>query len=383
MQARVLFFAALCIFSYQAESQLIQNGAIMHVGENSVFTTSYPLSSEGFIQNSGEIILHSDWKNGGIYQGSGSLLLNGDVPQTFAHNGQLVESLRLDNPGGAVLRGNLTIRGLLELEQGLFTTAQQDTLLVEENGNIRGGSPASFVNGPLHRAGRGERVFPVGKDNIYLPAELSDVSGGNTIVSLRVESDFNGTVPPGIDRISTDYYWQLSHYRDAYSGSPVVLPLYDPQLDRTRTVILGFDAPDYSIYNDLTFQSGDYYTTASTNQAVTEAILLLGISSETIRDENVFYVPNVLSTSATDPDNRVIKVYGDIDDESFSFVVYDRRGIEVFSSTDLQRMQQSGWDGISQRTNALLPPGTYVYGVKGVSRKGEPLEKTGTLTILR
>ncbi|MEJ2005749.1 MAG: gliding motility-associated C-terminal domain-containing protein, partial [Cyclobacteriaceae bacterium] len=69
--------------------------------------------------------------------------------------------------------------------------------------------------------------------------------------------------------------------------------------------------------------------------------------------------------------------------EGFEFVVYDRRGIEVFSSDDLNRMQNTGWNGNSVRTGEMLPQGSYVYAMKAINRRNEKVERTGTITVMK
>ena len=345
-------------------------------------STSQSFSNSGFVSNDGIIILRGNWTNQGIYQGNGALRLAGSARQVFDHNGQQVAQVEILNPSGAELRGRLPVIRNILLNEGILSTSENDTLYLDNDVLVEGGSPASFINGPLHRGGRGERFFPIGYNNTYLPVTLADVSGGNTIVMVEALADYNGTVPAGIEQISRDFYWHQSSYRDAYTGSEVILPLYDPQMEMTNTVILGFTT-EYKIYDNLTFSTGSYFTEAQTQDKVEESLILLARGNENIRDETAFYVPNVLSASSMDPENRVVKVYGDLKAEGFEFVVYDRRGVKVFTSDDLQRMQLTGWNGFSQSTGEFLPQGSYVYAVKAKNQRDEPVERTGTITVLK
>ncbi len=384
MQARAVFICAFFVSAISSGvwGQYISDQAILHVGENAVLSTERPLLNSGFVANEGTILLRSEWNNQGIYQGAGTLIMGGTTTQTFTHNGQHVARLELINLSGVLLRGKLHLSNSLLLEEGNITTSADDTLYIDNDALIEGGSPQAFVNGPLHRGGRGQRFFPIGINNTYLPVTLADVSGGNTIVTLEALQGFGGAVPAGISEISREFYWRQSSYRDAYTGSEVVLPLYNPQMDVTTTVVLGYTT-DYTVYDDLSFSTGTYYQEAATNEKVGESLFLLAMAEENIRDEAAFYVPNVLSASSMDPENRVIKVYGDLKAEGFEFVVYDRRGMKVFTSDDLQRMQQTGWNGLSQSTGELLPQGSYVFAVRAQNQRDEPVEHTGTITVLR
>jgi len=385
MRARFIFLSAILIsgfVSFIAPAQYVSDGSILHVDENTVLSTSYPLSSEGFISNEGIIIALSDWKSAGIYQGAGEIRLNGTTLQEFAQDNQPVQIFTVENPAGVNLSGTLPISGILRLNEGIIRTAATDTLLILDNATIDGGSPASYVEGPLHREGRGLRFFPVGNSGTYLPVILSDVTGGDVTIVMEARQNFSGSLPANISRISREYFWRQSHYNGTYTGSAVVLPMYDDQLERSSTVLLGFES-DYTIYDDIIFSNGAYYDEAATTEPVSQSVLLLATADQMIRDENVLYVPNALAPGAPDPENRVIKVYGDLLEDDFEFVVYDRRGIEVFSTSDLERMQRDGWNGNSVRTGEILPQGSYVYALKAFNRNNESVERTGTITILK
>jgi hypothetical protein len=381
MQARFIFLSAsLLLCFHHSFTQYVEDGAIIHIEDNAIISTNIPFHLDGFMANEGRIILRSDWKNDGIYQGNGSIELNGTLERTFSHNGQDVAELIIEN--SARLNGKLPVINSLDLIRGIVYTTVNDTLLIENDAIINGGSPSSFVEGPLHRGGRGQKYFPVGNSNNFLPVTLGDVSGGNTIVVIEALADFSGTIPDNIDRISRQFYWRQSHYRDAYTGSEFILPMYDDQLERSSTVVLGLSS-EYTIYDDLTFSNGTYYPEAGTQGKITEEFILLATAEENIRDESTLYIPNVLSTSAPDPENRVIKVYGDLQPEGFEFVVYDRRGIQVYRTTNLLEMQQEGWSGTSENTGEVLTQGSYVFAMKAVNQQNETVEKTGTVTILK
>ncbi|MCA6074788.1 gliding motility-associated C-terminal domain-containing protein [Fulvivirga sedimenti] len=379
-----LFLLIFTIQSNRSAAQTIQDGSVLFISENGILTADAAVSNEGFLQNEGIYHVRRNWSSNGIYQGAGTIVLDGTQTQTFRHNGQFISILDVGNPAGILIRGKVPVRRQLLLTDGEITTSSIDTLFTETDALISGGSPGSFVNGPLHRGGRGLVEFPVGISGTYLPVSLLDVTGGNTITVLQARANYSGNIPQGVTSVSRDFFWERSNYRDAFAGSEVSLPFYDDQLDRSSAVIIGLDrnSGDFTLYDDLDFFTGSFYEMISTNAPVSEHILLLGTLEENIRDETAFYIPNVLSPNAADQDNRVIKVFGDFVEEDFSFVVYDRRGMQVFESKSLTRMQFNGWNGTSARTGDLLPQGAYVYALRARNSRNEVIERTGTLTIL-
>ncbi|WP_028982251.1 Ig-like domain-containing protein [Sporocytophaga myxococcoides] len=90
-----------------------------------------------------------------------------------------------------------------------------------------------------------------------------------------------------------------------------------------------------------------------------------------------YWVPNALSPYETNPENKVIKVYGKLAPEDFSFTIYSRWGQVLYSTTNLAEAKNIGWDG----DNA--PMDTYTYVLKGKEDNGNKVEKSGTITLIR
>jgi gliding motility-associated-like protein len=62
---------------------------------------------------------------------------------------------------------------------------------------------------------------------------------------------------------------------------------------------------------------------------------------------------------------------------SIEIEIFDRWGNMVFRSNDLGFR----WDG--SVAGQPLPEGTYVFHLKGMARDGQPVERSGSLTLLR
>lgn len=101
------------------------------------------------------------------------------------------------------------------------------------------------------------------------------------------------------------------------------------------------------------------------------------VQSQTVDhvDDAVIFVPNAFTPRRSN--NRVFKpalLY--VKDEDYLFQVYSRKGLLVFSTSDMSQ----GWDG--KYNGEYVPNGCYVYLVKCLGEKGfEKVEKGSVLVV--
>ncbi len=140
---------------------------------------------------SNDLQLAGDVRNQGLIQvkaasppsPTSQLLLAGNRPQLIP---QLISGnitfepgigLAINNPAGVTLATPLTLNGPLTLASGTLTTTAANLLTLSPAASISGGSPTSFINGPLARqvtAGAlTNLVFPIGSGKAYRPLTLS------------------------------------------------------------------------------------------------------------------------------------------------------------------------------------------------------------------
>jgi hypothetical protein len=102
----------------------------------------------------------------------------------------------------------------------------------------------------------------------------------------------------------------------------------------------------------------------------------------TVIDKLNIFVPNVFSPSANDENNRFLRVYGvNISPQSFNFLVYNRWGQLVYSTSDLYTAMNAGWDGNDSSGESQM--GVYTYILIGKFNTGGSINQTGTVTLLR
>lgn len=97
----------------------------------------------------------------------------------------------------------------------------------------------------------------------------------------------------------------------------------------------------------------------------------------TVNKGGTIFIPNAFTPNGDGSNDLFIPIHTGVVPQRYSFRVYDRWGLEVFSTTDVKQ----GWDG-----NILGIPGiseTYVWVVEGEFTGGDGFSKKGQVTLLR
>jgi len=98
----------------------------------------------------------------------------------------------------------------------------------------------------------------------------------------------------------------------------------------------------------------------------------------TVRPPNDdIFVPNAFSPNG-DGSNDMFRVYGLQAPQQFQLQIYSRWGIKLYESTDFS----AGWDG-NANGGSPSPEGVYVFYLKVTTSTGKPLERSGSITLLR
>ncbi|HPE41108.1 MAG TPA: gliding motility-associated C-terminal domain-containing protein [Bacteroidales bacterium] len=99
------------------------------------------------------------------------------------------------------------------------------------------------------------------------------------------------------------------------------------------------------------------------------------LSTDPDEDKKLF-IPKGF-TPNNDGKNDLFFVYADWEVDSFEITIYQRGGIIVYKSNDIQQ----GWDGLFQNMDA--PQGAYVYIITYKNQKGDDKMLKGTLNLIR
>jgi len=128
--------------------------------------------------------------------------------------------LEINNLSGVNLHSARTIENSLKLTNGCLLTTQSNLLTLGTNCTTSGSNNNSFVKGPLARIINTSvpvtKIFPIGKDTIYRPVELTVEHSSNSSNVTYVAEVLN-TAPPnhsligsGLDAVSSIRYYSIT-----------------------------------------------------------------------------------------------------------------------------------------------------------------------------
>ena len=377
------------VFSLPAWSQ-IHSQAPVTVTANTRVALSGALGNHDSLYNEGEIFIAGNWDNTGSYVSSqGKIFLDGLQPQNVTSGPLQINYLQIDGGDLKTFNNNVTITGELRLNDGFLTPADTTVRIVmAENAEIRGGSAASFVNGMLYLTGTGNLYFPIGKDGLFLPAELVDVRGGIPVVGFEVtHPNPNPIAGIGLASISGQRYWRRHLLSGTYNPAKVAFTVHNDEnfTDEANVVVTEAETLDggfrslgqYDFYGTVM----DGFVTSLKDGAVN--YYALGVVQD-IADQTAFYIPSALSPMAPDPEDAVIKIYSsDIRPDDFVFRIFNKRGELIFESLSYPDMANDGWSGINIRTGHMSEPGIYTYTMTCRFRNGNQIDKTGSITLIQ
>jgi hypothetical protein len=360
-------------------AQAIHNSTSIFVSNS---TTIYcgDVDNNGLILNNGTIEITGNWANQQVYQGLGTIILSG-ANQSIDNNDQSVQDLLVIGVGTKTLTGNLMIDGSIELAAGIINVGDDDTLLVRNGAQVNGGSVVSFVEGALTVEGTGYKFFPIGRNGVYYPVSLTDIQGVDLTTHLAAFNNLPSVKTSTPVDIDPRVYWKRQTIKGGFVGSrvsaPVQLNTDDP--DRIAFITGNSFQDEFGIVGSTGLQSLDGLTFAVSKDPIDKAIFAFGELPE--KPAPPPYLSTTLSPNASNPDNRLIKLFSvDINSDNFHFVVVNRWGNTVFESRSLNDMSTNGWNGKSD--GQLLPSGPYPYSLSYIDKTGSEQTTRGFVTIL-
>jgi hypothetical protein len=217
-----------------------------------------------------------------------------------------------------------------------------------------------------------------------------DITGANVTTAMEVFDDASSLIRPTTYKLFSSVYWQRTTRSGTFSNSPLSLgyTIPDGYTDNHTLDILQTEnsTSTLSPIGDISVSYQTGIDKISTSSEATASIFVIGESTSTINNpgEGVFYLSTSLSPSASDQENRTIKIFGgELQPDNFHFTVFSRWGLKVFESSSLEEMLEKGWDGSQNRGHEPLPSGSYPFILKATEQSGQPVEKKGAINIIR
>lgn len=103
-----------------------------------------------------------------------------------------------------------------------------------------------------------------------------------------------------------------------------------------------------------------------------------------ILSKDELYVPNAFNPTAQNPENQVVKVYGNnIDETDFSFKIVNRWGKVMYQTNSFNEANGVGWDGLNNNISEKQELNVFTYILKGRFEEGAQFERAGTVTLVK
>ncbi len=165
-----------------------------------------------------------------------------------------------------------------------------------------------------------------------------------------------------------------------FEWSPVNINVVD-----VNTPVLTFTG------NVATLGNREYYVIAidssgcpSLQDTITVFTFALPQDSINLQDQNVIFIPKFFRPNSTNSNNSSLRIFGtNISEDEFMMMIYNRWGQVVFENSNLQLVQELGWNGAMNNSGNELPQGAYTYTVSGKFLDGTPINLVGSATLFR
>jgi hypothetical protein len=368
----------------------IQKDAEVSVSGGAMIFIEGSFSNSGTASNNGQLELLGNWSSNGEYQGEGTVLLMG-INQDVSHSGNVFHRLIIDGGGVKNISTDMYINSVLELQMGVLKHPETAKIVAKENAEIQGGSAASYIDGVFYHTGLGSKYYPIGKNGQYMPIETKVFSGADNITGFEFHPAFAAAPKGGqsVVEISAPHYWQLYRASGSLDSALISLIFEDYAIQEHHAhVVMESDTAigpyrpagdDYQLQNLRLFELG--LPIVSSTRAITGSFFTTGV--EQLLDVRLRYIPNALSRSAGNPEDRVVKVYGNLFTKlGFSFRVVNQWGNLIYESNDPLHMETTGWDGTHQRTGKKQATGQYQYIFRAQYKTGSFYQEAGSLYII-
>ena len=112
----LLLIALLC----DARAQTVTNATNIHIEDGLEVHIDGNVDNTGFIQNQGNLFVTGNWRNTNVYQGLGTITLNGLQSQDFWNNKNAVYHFVIDGDGRKNIINTLPITNRFDLLSELF-----------------------------------------------------------------------------------------------------------------------------------------------------------------------------------------------------------------------------------------------------------------------
>lgn len=236
----VLFSCLLMNYIVSAQVNFQNTGILFISGAtDTVYSSaSFANSSAAALTNNGNLYVVRNLANDQalIAVGTGTLLLNGTVPQTVS-GAQPFKTFNLvsNNTGGFLLNSDLSITGVHTFTTGVFNSSVTPNYLIYEAGSsYTGDGDAAHVKGWVKKNGTTSFVFPLGNGTVERTIGISSLSVLSVFNANYGGATTNTTnIAAPLVTIDPNEYWNVNKISGGsaiinmnWNASKIPMPLY-------------------------------------------------------------------------------------------------------------------------------------------------------------
>ncbi len=109
-----------------------------------------------------------------------------------------------------------------------------------------------------------------------------------------------------------------------------------------------------------------------------------GFAELEVLSKDELYIPNAFYPHAHNPENQVVKVYGNnVSESEFIFKIVNRWGKVMYETKSFYEANTIGWAGVNTNTGDEQELNVFTYFVRGKFIEGEAFERVGTVTQVK
>lgn len=361
-----IILAPLTALSIQAQD-LYNNGSIISIKSNTVFSTGQGFTNNGVVTNNGSLMVGGVWMNTGTYnEANGDVTFSSSEAQVINHNSQSFTKLHVTGGGIKTFEADLTIKEELVLTDGVLQAFNDAKLIIAKDATINGGFDNSYVEGTIVHQGTGNKLFPLGRSNAYLPIELVDVSGVEPEIAFSViEPNPNSSFDGSLNGVSINQYWNMELISGSFDGSLIKLGINNENfVSEIESAVVVQASSLESSFTSLgqSESNGDIISGSVTSDEIGVGPIFTVGSTPIISPETSITVINALSPNG-DGIHDFLKIMniGAFPDNTLT--IFNRWGDRVFEVKDYDNVNNvfEGFNNVNGSDELL--DGTYYYVV--------------------
>ncbi len=382
MRASIFSLIAMALTCSSTAQSLYNRETTLSINTNTILFVANNIINDGIIINNGDIQVAGLWQNNATYEpGSGQLTLTSSLPQTINHNDQSFTRLTISGGGEKIFGADITIENELVMNDGILKSSGNAKIIIEENASIIGGSETSFIEGPLYHIGTGDKYYPIGVNNVFLPVELTAIQGITPTTGVVIHTpNPNVEVEGALEAVTDQQYWGMDILEGTYESSIIKLPVNNELFLNTidNAVVaqsINIDTPFTSI-GGTNIMGNTMVGSVTSETLATQSLFTIGVNTkEATADINVY---NAISPNG-DGMHDFLKIENIELYPANNVIIYTRWGDKVFEQSAYDNVENTFVGKSNVGKDRQLLEGTYYY----VIEKGNDSKKISGFIVIR